>query len=134
MGQQVGRPKVPGYIAPMQPTLVDDPPEGDNWLHEVKWDGYRTQVAIANARATLYTRRGHDWTDKYWPIAEVLEALPCVSAVVDGEMIVADENGRPSFRELRSAITRNPQRLVLVFFDLLYRDGRDLRECPLSER
>lgn len=123
-----------GFIEPMQPTLVDEPPDGDTWLHEVKWDGYRTEVFITNGKAVVYTRRGHHWTEKYLPIAQAAEALPCQSAIIDGEMIVADEQGRSSFRELRSAITSNPQRLVLVVFDLLHLDGQDLRDRPLTER
>src|SRR3954468_5933481 len=114
----------------MQPMLVDRPSEGEDWIREVKWDGCRTQLAIADGKATLYTRRGHNWTDKYWPIARVAEALPCLSAVIDGEMIVADESGRSSFRELQSAITSNPQLLLLVVFDLLCLDGRRSARVP----
>jgi len=98
----------------MQPRLVDNPPAGDNWLHEVKWDGLPTQDAIADGKATLYTRRGHHWTYKYWRLSRLPGLCPARSAVIDSEMIVADENGRSSFRELRSASTSNPRRPVLV--------------------
>ena len=82
------------FIEPMQPTLVDEPPEGEDWIHEVKFDGYRTQIVLKAGKAPVFTRRGHDWTDKYRPIAEAAEALPCRSAIIDGEMVVFDAVGR----------------------------------------
>ena len=98
------------FIEPMQPTLVDEPPEGEDWLHELKLDGYRSQIVLEAGKARVFTRRGHDWTGKYWPIAQAAEALACRSAIIDGEMIVLDEIGRVFFRELRSAIMRAPTR------------------------
>ena len=122
------------FIEPMQPTLVDEPPQGEDWVHELKLDGYRSQVVLEAGKARVFTWRGHDWTDKYWPIARAAEALACRSAIIDGEMIVLDEIGRVFFRELRSAIMRAPTRLAFVAFDLLHLNGEDLRDRPLFER
>ena len=113
--------------------LVESPPAGD-WIHEVKFDGYRTQIIKDRDGVRAYTRNGHDWTAKYWPITLTAETLPCQSAILDGEVIVMDESHRSSFHELRAAIRSQPSRLVFVAFDLLHLDGKDLRRQPLHAR
>src|SRR4051794_38732964 len=100
----------------MTPTLVERPAEGD-WIHEVKFDGYRTQLVKDRAGVRAFTRRGHDWSDKYAPLVDAAAALPCLSAILDGEVIVMDASHRSSFHKLRSAITRHPSRLAFVAFD-----------------
>jgi bifunctional non-homologous end joining protein LigD len=115
------------FIPPMMPTLVDEPPEGDCWLHEIKYDGYRTIVAVDGENTKAFTRNGHDWSAKYAPIVEEAASLKCRTAILDGEMVVQDENGVSDFAELRSAIRWSPQRLILYAFDLLMIDGMDLR-------
>ena len=90
------------------PTLVDEPPEGDGWIHEIKYDGYRTQLVIERGEARAFTRNGHDWSAKYAPIVEAAEALPLKSAIIDGEAIVMNEAGLSDFGKLRSAIRWEP--------------------------
>ena len=124
----------PGFIAPMEPTLVDAAPDGDAWLHEIKYDGYRTELVIQDGAARAYTRRGHDWTDRYAPVVAAAKGLPCLSAVLDGEMIVQDPQGRSDYHALRRAIHRAPHRLVFYGFDLLTLNGEDFRARPLIER
>lgn len=122
------------FIAPMLPTLVSQPPEGTEWLHEIKHDGYRTQIDVAGDATRAFTRNGHDWSERYAHVLAAAGRLACATATLDGEVIVQDENGRSDFRALRSAIERDRSRLVFYAFDLLALDGRDLRSAPLIER
>ena len=122
------------FIEPMLPTLVESPPEGDDWIHEIKQDGYRTQLVIDGKNVRAFTRRGADWTEKYSRVVTAAGSLPAKSAVIDGEMVVLDENGRSSYREFRKAIKGSPGRLVLIAFDLLMLDGKDLRALETVER
>ena len=124
----------PGFIQPLAPTLVAEPPEGDAWIHEIKHDGYRTMLVIDRGKTTAYTRNGHDWTDRYSRIVQAAEKLACRSAVIDGELVIQDADGRSDFEGLRAAIAREPHRLILFAFDLLHLDGEDLRQRPLIER
>jgi ATP-dependent DNA ligase len=82
------------FIPPLAPTLVDTPPSGDGWIHEIKHDGFRTLVLVERGRARAFSRRGLDWTARYPRIVAAAEALPCVSAIIDGEAVVQDEVGR----------------------------------------
>src|SRR3954447_18671004 len=116
------------------PTLVDAPPEGDGWVHEVKYDGYRTQLVIERGRARAFTRRGFDWSAKYPQLVDAAAALPVKSAIIDGEAIVMNKAGLSDFGALRSAMRWEPGRIVFVAFDLLHLDGDDLRLRPLLER
>lgn len=118
----------------MQPRLVDAPPKGDSWLHEIKYDGYRTQLLVDAGRARAYTRNGHDWTEKYRTIVTIAGQLPCTSAIIDGEVVVQDEQGVSDFAALRSAITSAPHRLVFFAFDLLHLNGHDLRDMAIEDR
>ncbi len=123
-----------GFIEPMLPTLVDAAPDGEAWVHEIKYDGYRTQLAIAEKDSRAFTRNGYDWTDKYGIVVAAARALKCRSAVIDGEMCVQNAAGVTDFRALRSAIGRLPERLMLFAFDIMALDGRDLRAEPLLDR
>lgn len=113
---------VPAFVAPMMPTLVEAPPEGDDWIHEVKYDGYRTLVAIDGSSTQAFTRNGFDWSAKYRPIVDEARDLPCSSAIIDGETIVQNTEGVSDFAALRSAIRWHPERLVLYAFDLVMLD------------
>ena len=124
----------PGFVVPMEPALVDAAPDGDQWLHEIKYDGYRTQILIRDGSARAFTRRGHDWTDKYAKVLAAAMRLPCRTAILDGEMIVQDARGRSDYHAFRRALHREPERLVFYAFDLLMLDGQDLRPRPLIER
>ena len=110
------------------PMLVDQPPEGDGWLHEVKHDGYRTQLILERGRARALTRNGLDWSEKYQSIVDEAAALKARSAIVDGEVIVFNDKGVSDFAALRSAIRWEPGRLVFIAFDLMHVDGNDLNQ------
>lgn len=118
----------------MFPTLVEVPPEGDEWIHEVKYDGFRTQLIVRNGSCQAFTRTGKDWSNAYPRVIEAGLALPCKAAIIDGEAIITDEHNKPQFYGLLRAIRRQPDRVVLVAFDLLHLDGEDLRRRPLIER
>lgn len=115
-------------------TLVDMPPAGDEWIHEVKYDGYRTELIVEAGKAQARTRRGHDWSSRYSTIVAAAAALPVNSAIIDGEAIVMDDQHRSDIQALRFAIGRYPERIVFVAFDLLHLDGEDLRRLPTIER
>jgi ATP-dependent DNA ligase len=122
------------FIPTMQPTLVDEVPGGSDWIHEIKYDGYRTQLVIDNERVRAFTRNGNDWTSKYGPIVEDARALECRSAILDGEIAVQDDHGVTDYPALLRSIASAPHRLVFFAFDLLHLDGEDLRQAPLEER
>jgi bifunctional non-homologous end joining protein LigD len=132
-----GKGDVPAWLTFIDfqlPSLVDAPPEGDRWLHEIKHDGYRTELIVEHGKARALTRRGFDWSDKYGPIVEAAAALKAKSAIVDGEVVVFNDNGVSDFQALRSAIRWQPERLVFIAFDLLHVDGKDLGNLPLLTR
>ncbi|MBE2991586.1 DNA ligase D [Sphingomonas sp. CFBP 13603] len=105
-------------------TLVDAVPTGSAWLHEVKYDGYRALISVANGKAKVFTRTGLDWTDKFAAIADAAAKLPVKSALIDGE-IVAFKDGHPDFSTLKDAISAGGD-MTLFAFDLLALDGKDL--------
>jgi ATP-dependent DNA ligase len=131
---KAGPPARLSFVDFQLPTLVDQPPEGDGWLHEVKHDGYRTELIVEQGRARALTRSGFDWSDKYRPIVDEAARLEAKSAIVDGEVIVFDDKGVSDFQALRSAIRWQPERLVFVAFDIMHLDGNDLRHLPLLAR
>ncbi|BCA59189.1 DNA ligase D [Sphingomonas sp. HMP6] len=114
----------PKFQDPQLCTLVDSVPTGSQWLHEVKYDGYRAQIAVAKGKATVFTRSGLDWTDKFQAIADAVAKLPVKTALIDGE-IVAFKDGKPDFSTLKSAIA-NGEDMTFFAFDLLEQDGEDL--------
>jgi ATP dependent DNA ligase domain len=123
-----------GFVPPLLPTLVDEPPAGDGWLHEITHDGYRTILVIDRGGARAFIRHGNDWTRRYRPIVSAAGWVPCRSAILDGEVVVQDEAGRSDYAALRDAIEGEPHRLIFFAFDLLHLNGRDLRAAPLIER
>jgi bifunctional non-homologous end joining protein LigD len=123
---------------PFQPvqlaTLVDSVPAGDRWLHEMKYDGYRLLVAVGGGEARAYTRSGLDWSDKFAGIVEIAASLDVRSALLDGEAVVMDADGRSSFQALQGALKGAPGTIDFIAFDLLQLDGKDLTGLPLIER
>ena len=117
-------------------TLVEEAPEGPEWIHEIKLDGYRLMGRLERGRARLETRNGLDWTDRFPGVAEALAGLPARSALVDGEAVVLDRAGRSSFSALQAALgsARSGEDVHFFLFDCLAVDGRDLRKKPLLER
>jgi bifunctional non-homologous end joining protein LigD len=117
-------------------TLVEAAPEGDGWLHEIKFDGYRILAVLKNGKATLLTRNAKDWTDRFKPVATAVLDLPVTDAVLDGEVVVLQDNGTTSFQALQNALSpgRTAAELTYFLFDILHLNGRDLRGVPLDER
>ncbi|TIL87504.1 MAG: ATP-dependent DNA ligase [Mesorhizobium sp.] len=122
------------FLPPMMPTLVAKPPQGDDWMHEAKFDGYRSQIIIDAGGARIFTRRGLDWTSKYRDLVEVAKGLNVQNAIIGGEVVVLNEAGLSDFAALRKAITRRQHDLYFVAFDLLHLNGQDLRDMPLEDR
>ena len=121
---------MPGFIKPQLATLKAKAPPGD-WLHEIKYDGYRAQVHINAGKKRVFTRNGLDWTKRFSLIAGALD-IPG-QAIIDGEIVVIHE-GRTNFSELQAELAAGKQgRLLFYAFDLLWRDG-DLRKLPQIER
>ena len=126
----------PGFIEPCLATLRSRPPAGANWLHEIKFDGYRLQARIRQRQVKLLTRSGLDWTAKFGiTLAAALADLPVKEAVIDGEVIAEGTGGAPDFSALQDALaTGVTERRVFYAFDILYLDGHDLRGLPLTQR
>jgi ATP-dependent DNA ligase len=93
-----------GFIRPEIPTLVPEPPAGEGWIHEIKHDGYRALIIIDGGKVRAFSRHGRDWTGPYHRVVEACAHLACKAALMDGEVIVQDENGISDFDALRSAI------------------------------
>ncbi|MFN3623577.1 MAG: DNA ligase D [Hyphomicrobium sp.] len=125
---------LPAFVSPQLATLVAEPPEGDGWLHEIKYDGYRAIAAVAGGHCRIYTRSGQDWTEKFASIADALRRLKVGSALLDGEIVALDQHGRSSFQLLQSSLKEGHTPLTYYVFDLLELDGRDLRDEPLKRR
>jgi bifunctional non-homologous end joining protein LigD len=127
--------RIPKQLRPELATLVDTVPGGKEWLHEIKYDGYRMVAKIENNEAGIFSRNGHDWGARLPSIVRALERLPVASAWLDGEVVAMDSDGTTSFHALQDALSRgSDETLVYFVFDLLYLDGADLRQAPLSER
>jgi bifunctional non-homologous end joining protein LigD len=123
--------EMPGFIKPQLATLKAKAPSGDQWLHEIKFDGYRVQVHLNKGKKRVFTRNGLDWTKRFSVIAGALDVPG--QAILDGEVVVIHE-GRTNFSELQAELAAGRQdRLVYYAFDLLWRDG-DLRKLPQVER
>ncbi|NMN06736.1 MULTISPECIES: DNA ligase D [unclassified Novosphingobium] len=123
---------------PFQPvqlaTLVDSVPTGNRWIHEMKYDGYRVLLAIGGGEAVAYTRSGLDWSEKFAGLAADAAKLKVSSALIDGEAVVLDGDGRSSFQALQNALKGAPASIDFFAFDLLELDGEDLTQLPLTER
>src|SRR3954447_4353744 len=130
----------PGYIEPLLATKVDRVPSTDQWVHEIKFDGYRLQVHRQPNVTRCFTRRGHDWAPKFPTVVSAVAKLRAESFVLDGEAVIVTDQGDTDFQELESYVAPKvppPElmpRLVYYVFDLLYIDGLDLRDVPLLDR
>jgi ATP dependent DNA ligase domain len=122
----------PGFVEPCHPTLRQKAPSGGGWLHEIKFDGYRTQAHVPNGGPAIHTRAGYDWTLRFEPIADALATLPAKGLILDGEAVVADSRGIPDFGLLHADLAAGrTDRLLYYAFDLLFLDGFDLRRRSL---
>jgi bifunctional non-homologous end joining protein LigD len=131
----VKRGPLPDFVPPTLATLVDRPPSGDQWLHEIKIDGYRIFAGRRNGKVALLTRNALDWTGRFKPIAEAIAKLPGGDLALDGEIAVLDQNGGSSFAALQDALSRGETKpMRYIIFDLLYRGGEDWRGASLVDR
>ena len=125
--------KMPPFIPPQLCRSVERPSNGDGWVHEIKFDGYRVQMRIEGSKVTLKTRKGLDWTSKFRVIAKAAVGFP--DAIIDGEIVALDGHGSPDFAALQAAISEGKtQELVYFAFDMLFDGNTDLRAEPLLER
>lgn len=124
----------PGFVEPALATSVDRVPSGQRWIHEIKFDGYRVQVHLANEAVRVFTRRGNDWTKRFKKIADEAWHIKAGSAIIDGEVVVPAADGTTDFSVLQNDLKGRSRKIVLVAFDLLYLNGRDLRRAPLHQR
>ncbi|MCP3902364.1 MAG: DNA ligase D [Planctomycetes bacterium] len=130
------RPAVcPDACSPQLATSVRVAPDGDDWLHEIKLDGYRLLARLRDGQVRLFTRNGHDWTERFGSVARALAEVPLDDAFFDGEVVVLDETGVSDFHSLQAAL-KTPSRGAFTYFvfDLLFAGGHDLRRVPLAER
>ena len=130
-GRSVGT--LPAFVSPQLATLVGEAPEGEGWLSEMKYDGYRVLIAVGGGKAKLFTRNEKDWTEKFTGIADAALDLGCDSALIDGEVVAFDDSGRTDFSTLQAAL-KSGAPLACFCFDLLSLDGKDMRKRPLVER
>jgi len=137
-GEQKPRAEKPpkwGFVEPMLATRVEAAPDGDAWLHEIKYDGYRLLAAVSGASVKLYTRNGLDWTGKFQTVADALAALQLKDVLIDGEVAVAQANGRTDFSALQKSLENGVATGVSYFaFDLLAEGAKNLRKLPLRQR
>jgi bifunctional non-homologous end joining protein LigD len=125
----------PKSFFPQLATLVSNAPEGDLWISEIKFDGYRLLGEIRDGRVTLVTRRAQNWTDHFEPIAKELSRLPVASVILDGEIVVQEPDGTTNFQKLQNYLKhRRDTSLLYYVFDLPYLNGYNLCDVPLSER
>lgn len=125
---------MPAFRPVQLATLVDTVPTGSHWLHEMKYDGYRVEVAVGGGGARAFTRSGLDWSDRFPGIVGAAAKLKVTSALLDGEAVVLDDEGRSRFQALQAALKGAPDSIDYFAFDLLELNGQDLTQLPLTER
>jgi DNA ligase D-like protein (predicted ligase) len=125
----------PKFTKPQLSLLVETPPSGPNWAHELKYDGYRIHARLVGGKARLLTRTGLDWTERYEATAKAISALAVRSAYLDGELCAVRSDGTTAFSEMQAATDEGrTSNLVYFVFDLLFLDGEKIAGLPLLER
>lgn len=124
----------PEFVEPALASSIERVPSGARWIHEIKFDGYRVQVHLHNEAVKVFTRRGHDWTRRFKKVAHDTWHIKAGAAVIDGEIVVPAADGTTDFSVLQNELKGQSTKIVLVAFDLLYLNGRDLRKLPLFQR
>jgi bifunctional non-homologous end joining protein LigD len=131
--QRRGFDLMPEFVVPELCKLIERPPSGAGWVHEVKFDGYRIQARVENRHPVLRTRKGLNWTDKFGAVAHAVASLP--DGIYDGEVVALDKKGAPDFGALQAALAGGKSDDLIYFvFDLLFAEGEDLQKVPLRER
>ena len=130
-----GAPKQTFYdkVQPMLATLVDKPFDSDDWLYEVKWDGYRAVAFVNNKAVELKSRNDKSFNEKFYPVYQELQKLG-LKAVLDGEVVAVDNNGQANFGKLQNWRSEADGELLFYIFDILWYNGQDLKELPLTQR
>src|SRR5437899_3395085 len=124
----------PAWIKPQLAALAEKAPDGPDWLHEIKFDGYRMHARLDAGRAQILTRRGNIWTGKYPTIAKDIARLPAKNAYLDGELCGVLPDGRTAFNLIQNASDTGKGSLVFFLFDLIFVDGEDITGLPLIDR
>ena len=126
---------MPEFIAPQLATLIKEPLEGDEWLHELKFDGYRMLCHLNRGQVHFWSRNRKDWTEKFPNLVKAIGTFPADSAILDGEVVIVNKAGRSSFQDLQQSMrTSGSAAFVYQIFDLVYLDGYDLTGVPLVQR
>jgi bifunctional non-homologous end joining protein LigD len=126
---------MPEFVSPQLATLVKEPPDDDQWLHELKFDGYRMICHLHRGTARFWSRNQKDWTEKFPNIAKAMKAFPATTAIVDGEVVIVDKAGRSSFQLLQQSMGKGGSAgFIFQIFDLIYLEGYNLMRTPLKER
>jgi bifunctional non-homologous end joining protein LigD len=126
---------MPEFVSPQLATLVKEAPRGKEWVHELKFDGYRLLCHLERGHVRLWTRNRKDWTDKFPNVVKALQGVRVQSAILDAEVVAMDGSGRSSFQMLQQAIHKTAGKgLVLEIFDLIYIEGYNITRTPLVER
>lgn len=124
----------PAFVIPMAAVAVKQLPEGEDWLYEVKWDGYRALIIKDDDQVVIHSRNHKDLTPMYPGIAAAAQKLAADRTVLDGEIVALDESGRPAFQALQHRGSNPKHRIVLYAFDVLHMNGRDLAAEPIENR
>lgn len=125
----------PDFIPPQLPRLVQSVPDESQWIHEMKFDGYRIQAHLKDSIAHLFTRNGLDWSNSFPHILEGIGKLSATNAILDGEIVALDDEGHSNFQRLQNSLTsKKDQQLRYYIFDIMFLNGKDLRSLPLIER
>jgi len=127
---------MPEFISPQLATLMREPPLGDEWFHELKFDGYRMVCYVNRGTVRFWSRNGKDWTEKFPNLIQALQSFPVTNAILDGEVVIVDKTGRSSFQSLQQSMGRGGRAPSFVFeiFDLVYLDGYLLTRAALRDR
>lgn len=125
---------MPEFVSPQLATLEDKPPAGDEWLHELKFDGYRMLCHLNPGGVRFWSRNKKDWTHKFPHLGKAIKEFPANVAILDGEVVAVDSKGRASFQKLQQAMKTGDAGFIFHVFDLIYLDGFNLTRTPLRLR
>jgi bifunctional non-homologous end joining protein LigD len=125
---------MPEFLSPQLATLVSEPPTGDEWLHELKFDGYRMLCHLNRGKVHFWSRNGKDWTEKFSSVAKAVKTISAATAILDGEIVIVDKQGRSSFQALQQSMKSGAAAFVFQIFDLIYLDGFNITRTPLRLR